>query len=124
VVVTSPSLSYSALLRSPRWQAMRRARIAWCGWRCERCDCLAYDLELHHLNYDRLGEERAEDLVLLCPPCHREADAERRSAADEAHWKRRLDGWASRVFGDGWTWTPGYEAAEEAFCAWLRLEDW
>jgi len=31
------------------------------------------NLEVHHLTYDRLGDERMDDLEVLCPDCHRKA---------------------------------------------------
>ena len=42
---------------------------------CERCppdanEKLATDLHVHHLTYERLGEERMEDVAILCRKCH------------------------------------------------------
>jgi 5-methylcytosine-specific restriction endonuclease McrA len=42
---------------------------------CEHCpkdanemgEC---DLQIHHLTYERLGEERIEDVEILCEKCH------------------------------------------------------
>jgi 5-methylcytosine-specific restriction endonuclease McrA len=44
---------------------------------CERCKrgCGHSGHELHHLTYDRLGHERYEDLVPLCPDCHQMIEA-------------------------------------------------
>ena len=42
---------------------------------CEKCGFIAYrpyQLELHHLTYERLGNESLEDLILLCRRCHQQ----------------------------------------------------
>ena len=31
------------------------------------------EAEVHHLSYERVGRELPEDLVALCPGCHRRA---------------------------------------------------
>ncbi len=40
------------------------------GNRCQVCGRSDVPLEVHHNNYDRLGEELLEDLVVLCRDCH------------------------------------------------------
>jgi 5-methylcytosine-specific restriction endonuclease McrA len=42
---------------------------------CERCpeganQRVANELHIHHLTYERLGEERLEDVEVLCRDCH------------------------------------------------------
>ena len=70
---------YREYLASPQWGMRRSQALAAAGWRCEGSDCgrSASDLEVHHLDYRRLGRERSEDLLVLCPPCHRQRDDER-----------------------------------------------
>jgi 5-methylcytosine-specific restriction endonuclease McrA len=121
--VSAHSSEYQALLRSSRWQAMRRDRLVERGWKCERCRSLAYDLQLHHRHYDTLGDERDEDLVLLCPPCHRRADAERMREREAEQWRRRVDGWASRVYGDNWAEVCDVAQIEDEFTDWLSLRE-
>lgn len=64
---------YLAYLKSPRWQQMRRtlARSAsaqcFC---CERIPRSGWSLDLHHLTYERLGNELPTDVVPLCRSCH------------------------------------------------------
>ena len=55
-----------------RKQVLRRA-----GWRCETCGRRA-PLDVHHLTYERFGNELLGDLRALCRECH-----------DEAHRKAR-----------------------------------
>jgi hypothetical protein len=62
-------LDYQAYLASPHWQ---RFKLAFREQRPWRCGCGA-TRELHHVTYDRLGHERLDDVVPLCPRCHRMA---------------------------------------------------
>ena len=61
-------MDYHAYLLSPEWrekrkQVWRRARGC-----CEQCGAEGRDV--HHENYDRLGDENLDDLELLCGLCH------------------------------------------------------
>lgn len=38
---------------------------------CEICGVCCFSLQVHHLNYDRLGKELDSDLMALCESCHR-----------------------------------------------------
>jgi 5-methylcytosine-specific restriction endonuclease McrA len=90
---------YLNAIASPHWRELRDEvvvmRQRYC---CALCGQVYGDLELHHLNYDRLGRELPEDVQALCWECHRHADRER---ARRGYW-RRVDGWASQVFGEDW----------------------
>ena len=59
---------YLRYLRSPEWQARRRAVWSRAKGRCERCGAPGRDV--HHLTYERVGAERLDDLRLLCRRCH------------------------------------------------------
>jgi 5-methylcytosine-specific restriction endonuclease McrA len=77
---------YRERITFAKWEQLRRARIAEANSRCERCRRYQPNgLELHHRHYATLGEERPQDLELLCVECHVEADEERRV---EAWWCR------------------------------------
>ena len=65
-----PNERYRAYLDSPEWKAMRKAVKKRCNNVCERCHKFRVD-EVHHLTYDRVFNERLEDLQGLCVPCHR-----------------------------------------------------
>ena len=76
------------------------------GAKCEECGGRT-SLEVHHLNYDRLGCELPGDLKILCYRCHREADARRRIDQQEkferkralSGWAKGFDTWCERVHG-------------------------
>lgn len=67
--------SYIEYLRSDQWKQTRARFLAGAcsgchipAWLCK----LAYSkgFNVHHLNYDHLGEEKLEDLQTLCWRCH------------------------------------------------------
>jgi len=61
---------YKEYLKSKQWLIKRKSAIKYYKGRCCRCGS-KYRLEVHHLNYSRLGNEKMSDLLLLCADCHR-----------------------------------------------------
>ena len=41
--------------------------------RCEDCRRKHINMQVHHLTYENIGNEKMEDLKVLCPNCHAEA---------------------------------------------------
>lgn len=39
------------------------------GYKCSKCG-IRQKLHVHHLNYDRLGNELQSDLMVVCNNCH------------------------------------------------------
>jgi ssDNA-binding Zn-finger/Zn-ribbon topoisomerase 1 len=64
-------LDYRDYIKSIWWRKRRHARLQTTGGRCERCGKAVLLVDVHHMNYDRLGEERDTDLEVLCRDCHR-----------------------------------------------------
>lgn len=75
-------MTYRAYLRSPAWQKLRAAvfnralKNANSNNRFGVCEKCGYEpwkpcLQVHHKNYDSAYHERLEDLILLCPKCHK-----------------------------------------------------
>jgi hypothetical protein len=60
--------NYGAYLRSACWKRTRAAYRA--SDLPQDCICGDPDTQLHHLTYQRVGEERLSDLTPLCPSCH------------------------------------------------------
>lgn len=120
---------YRKTIASARWRKLRQERILATGYRCEHCKKVVFSkmLALHHKTYDRLGKELPTDIELLCPPCHEDADGVRArvTAVRSANrlWGARLDGWASKVYGDDWAYNEDPEAVEEHFESWLEHID-
>lgn len=72
---------YDDYLKSDHWQRTRIQRLLqaninndWNLIQCDRKECGLYVpllcLDVHHLTYTRVGEERMEDLAVLCRSCH------------------------------------------------------
>jgi len=77
------SAAYTAYLASPAWQQVRLQALQGAGWRCEACGvprAAVRWLEVNHKHYRTpFGQEQwPRDLEVLCPACHRRADARRR----------------------------------------------
>ena len=65
-------MPYHEYLCTPHWQALRDMVLARCKGHCEGCGSVPPSLHVHHLTYERLGEELLGDLTALCPSCHAE----------------------------------------------------
>jgi len=63
-------MDYAEYLASDQWQVVAREAKARSEWRCGLCG-RARVLEVHHVRYDHLGNERANDVIALCSECHR-----------------------------------------------------
>ena len=69
-------LEYHRYIRSKAWQEKRQAKLEACDGICE---CNAYGdsircsreaTQIHHLDYDSLGDENLDSLQALCRRCH------------------------------------------------------
>lgn len=63
------NVEYETYIASDAWRERAALLIVARGERCERCG-RADSLGVHHLTYERLGEERDDDLLVLCVRCH------------------------------------------------------
>jgi len=68
---------YDKYLATPHWQEFRKRVFAQQRERlgrncCERCPKSAEEtkLHVHHLTYERLGNENLEDVQIICGECH------------------------------------------------------
>lgn len=57
-------------LPSPEWQDRRKQAIERANGRCAHCSATER-LQVHHVTYRNIGNERPEDLLVLCRRCHR-----------------------------------------------------
>ena len=62
-------MNYYEYLQSEEWQAMRAAAMRYYDNRCALCNGRD-SLHVHHRTYERLGQERVNDLIVLCDSCH------------------------------------------------------
>ena len=66
-------MSYSELLRDPRWQRKRLEVLEREEWACEECGDKTTTLHVHHTYYakgKKPWEYPTESLRCLCAPCH------------------------------------------------------
>lgn len=117
-----PNLSqeYLDYLKSATWKEKRSEALARSGGFCERCGAQAEKLEVHHLTYDRFGKELLSDLLVCCVPCHDGADVERKMHHAAKVWDRRVDGWATKRYGENWDAIVSTEDAHDELHDWLR----
>jgi hypothetical protein len=65
-------MDYATYIASHRWRTneARLRELAFAQGKCRLCAART-SLEVHHRDYDNLGNERDGDLVALCNDCHR-----------------------------------------------------
>ena len=63
---------YDRYIHSAAWRRKADARLEMDGHVCQVCGGAATDV--HHLTYDRFGNEEMGDLVSLCRRCHKKAE--------------------------------------------------
>jgi len=62
---------YRAYMKSKEWDEFKIRVKKIRGNKCEKCNSNKFILDVHHLTYERLGNEWVEDVQVLCRPCHR-----------------------------------------------------
>jgi hypothetical protein len=112
---------YDDALRSAHWRKLRKIAEKRSGRRCEKCGRCAenslFVMSLHHLTYERLGAELPEDVLLVCPRCHRELDFERTRPDSEQSVKfgLALNAYATKYYGPGWQFRPDADDIVDEF---------
>jgi 5-methylcytosine-specific restriction endonuclease McrA len=64
-------MNYQEYLHSEKWREKKNTLYRHRQYECYICK-QTYDLQVHHMTYKRLGNERRGDLVYLCRECHEE----------------------------------------------------
>jgi len=67
---------YSAYLKTPEWAKRRQLVFQRARGLCEGCRSAA-PVHVHHLSYERAGDELLYELVALCTACHQRAHPEK-----------------------------------------------
>jgi 5-methylcytosine-specific restriction endonuclease McrA len=117
---------YEDHIRSEKWAIKRAFALNRAGKACEKCGYM-FGLQVHHKHYRNLGDEKPEDLEVLCLDCHKIADIKRQvESSQSAAWSlfyARLDGWATKKYGEDWEDRHDAEEIEEEFQEWLEQRD-
>lgn len=118
---------YSRRLRQKSWHTLRKHLIKQAENKCSRCGLFRFgegELHLHHKTYERLGKEREQDLEVVCKYCHQIADEDRVkrvvSEREDRLWYARMDGWATKKYGENWERFIEPHELEEEFEEWLE----
>lgn len=115
---------YESYLKSDIWVEIRAQAINRASGKCENCGLKYGSLHVHHKSYKHIGgNELPEELKALCYPCHLIADRKREILVDErrkkGRYQARLDGFASRKYGDDWEFDHDEDEIEVEFIAFL-----
>jgi 5-methylcytosine-specific restriction endonuclease McrA len=68
---------YDKYLHSDEWRARRERALNRDSHKCQQPGCRREADHVHHLNYDRVGEELDTDLTSVCFPCHQKLHPDR-----------------------------------------------
>lgn len=63
--------TYQDYLNSEMWQEKKKWILECFGKRCQKCGATKA-LNVHHINYDSVGNENMHDVTVLCYDCHQE----------------------------------------------------
>lgn len=93
-------MSYSDLLKDPRWQRKRLEVMQYAGFKCVRCGDKETTLNVHHIRYihgRKPWDYDYHELECLCEPCHkrehgldREVKAAIPAASDWKWWRNHV----------------------------------
>lgn len=66
------AMPYAEYLKTDHWHFTRQAALSRAHNRCQVCNTPSSEvaLEVHHRTYEHRGQERPEDLIVLCDGCH------------------------------------------------------
>ena len=62
-------IDYDTYLNSEEWKRKREWVLIFWNHECALCSS-AINLHIHHRTYERLGNEKITDLIVLCKACH------------------------------------------------------
>ena len=63
---------YAERRTTDEWRVLRDLMLARAKYRCQLCRRSGRNVQLnvHHNTYENYGQERLDDLIVLCRPCH------------------------------------------------------
>jgi hypothetical protein len=101
--------AYRDHLKSANWKKLRKAKLAEAHGLCQRCGSGSGRREVHHKSYERLGNERLDDLIVLCPECHafedkiraKQGETRSRQAREAAVYNNGLNTYMMKKYGEG-----------------------
>lgn len=88
---------YQEYLQSENWDSKRQYLFNLLGRACELCGNSDV-VQVHHLTYERLYQERKSDLLVVCSKCHGTVDKNRREYNGQDYFAY----WVFNKYGDDW----------------------
>jgi hypothetical protein len=80
-------MTYEEYINSWQWKEKSEWIIHTRKNKCERCGKSKSDkkviLQVHHINYESIGNEASEDVIVLCKKCHEKEHKKR--------WKKKTN---------------------------------
>lgn len=76
------SMPYKEYLQTEHWKQTRGKALKKANYRCELCNS-KIDLNVHHKTYENRGEEKPNDLIVLCHNCHSKFHDKLEESGDE-----------------------------------------
>lgn len=72
VLCSSPKtlINHEKYIKSEEWDIKRKDKLKEANYKCQLCSNKDTELHVHHNNYDNLGDENMDDLIVLCKECH------------------------------------------------------
>lgn len=64
-------MNYQEYILSEAWAKKRQFALLKAKNKCQLCS-FEHELDVHHLSYKNLGNEKDKDLLVLCRRCHRD----------------------------------------------------
>jgi len=65
------TMEHKRYIKSDKWDFKRKKILKKANYTCQSCGKKHTKLEVHHKTYQRLGNEKDEDLIVLCSTCHK-----------------------------------------------------
>lgn len=62
--------TYKEYLNSDLWKEKKKTILSSLGKKCNRCGTKKGRIDIHHLTYDRVTNEKLSDVIVLCAECH------------------------------------------------------
>jgi len=81
---------YNKYLKSEQWLIIRKEIIFQRGEMCELCKSKS-ELQVHHLTYKNVFNEKAKDLQVLCSDCHEKEHDNKKKQKKRSRKKTRYD---------------------------------
>ena len=72
-------MNYLEYMQSDQWRTKRKYAIHKAGYKCDICRSKLC-LEVHHKTYENLGNEKDEELQVLCKRCHKDLHYQKNKA--------------------------------------------